>query len=317
MQIFHSFAELHCLERPVHWAIGFFDGVHRGHVRVMHSADTPDALRGVITFARHPLALLRPASQPPLITPRAEYKARLIDELGKADVLLCLPFDARLAALTPEQFLDTLGEACRVAGISVGENWRFGAGGCGNAERLRHEGTQRGWHIRICPLEHHLGAPVSSQRIRAALAGGNISLATALLGHPFVIAGRVEHGQHLARRLGFPTANIPICPHSALPPAGVYAVSASVQNAELNGIANLGLRPSIAEQRKLPRLEVHFPHWQGDLYGCSLAVQLRRFMRPEQQFPSLDALQAQVLADISSLDSQAITPNSPTSLSEN
>ncbi len=317
MQIFHSFAELGCLDRPVHWAIGFFDGVHRGHVRVMHSADTPDALRGVITFARHPLALLHPSTQPLLITPWSVYKAQLIAELGGADVLLILPFNNQLAALTPEQFLDTLGEACHVTGVSVGENWRFGAGGIGNAEKLRQEGTKRGWHIRICPLEHHLGSPVCSQRIRTALAGGDLSLAAALLGHPFVIAGHVEHGQHLARRLGFPTANITIRPHSALPPAGVYAVRAHVGNTELQGIANLGLRPSIIEQRKLPRLEVHFPHWQGDLYNCSLAVQLCRFIRPERQFPSLDALQSQVLDDISSLDSQAIMPILPTSSSEN
>ena len=301
MKIFHSLDEVRFLKQPVHWAIGFFDGVHRGHVRVMHSAATPGALRGVITFQQHPLALLRPDAQPLLITPCAQHKAQLIAELGGADVLLCLPFNEELAKLTPVQFLDALEETCRVAGISVGENWRFGVGGTGNTELLTREGARRGWRICICPLERQQGETVSSQRIRATLTAGNLQLAASLLGHPFTIAGTVEHGQHLARRLGFSTANVPVPPHSALPPAGVYAISARVGDSCLSGIANLGLRPSIAEQRKLPRLEVHFPNWQGDLYGSFLTVQLGRFIRPEQQFPSLDALQNQVLADIASL----------------
>ena len=301
MKIFHSLDEVRVLKQPVHWAIGFFDGVHLGHVRVMHSAATAGALRGVITFQQHPLALLRPDAQPLLITPCAQHKAQLIAELGEADVLLCLPFNDELAKLTPVQFLDALEEACRVAGISVGENWRFGVGSTGNTELLTREGARRGWRICICPLERQQGETVGSQRIRATLAAGDLQLAASLLGHPFNIAGTVEHGQHLARRLGFSTANVPVPPHGALPPAGVYAISARVGNSRLSGIANLGLRPSIAEQRKLPRLEVHFPNWQGDLYGSFLTVQLCRFIRPEQQFPSLDALQNQVLADIASL----------------
>ncbi len=303
MQIFNSLDELRTLNQPIHWAIGFFDGVHRGHVRVMHSAATPGALRGIMTFAHHPLALLRPAEQPLLITPGALYKAQLIAELGGADILLRLPFNVELAGLTPVQFLDILGESCRVAGISVGANWRFGAEGTGNTELLAHEGARRGWDIRICPLAQHTGAPVSSQRIRTVLAAGDLPLATDLLGHPFAISGTVEHGQHLARRLGFPTANIPIPPGSALPPAGVYAISACVGHCTLTGIANLGLRPSIAEQSKLPRLEVHFTDWHGDLYGSYLSVYLHHFIRPEVPFSSLEALQKQVLSDISSLQS--------------
>ncbi len=302
MHIFRSFDELHTLNRPIHWAIGFFDGVHQGHVRVIRSADTPGALRGVMTFEQHPLSLLNPTHQPQLITPCAEYKAELIATLGNADVLLRLPFSADLASLTPVQFLDTLESSCRVVGISVGENWRFGHGGEGDTALLLCEGRRRNWRICICPLEQHSNAPVSSKRIRAALSAGDLSLANSLLGHPFAIAGAVEHGQHLARRLGFPTANIPIPPLSVLPPAGVYAVSARVNGSVLHGIADLGLRPSIAEQIKLPRLETHFPGWQGDLYGLPLRVHLNRFIRSELQFSSQDALQRQVLADIAALN---------------
>lgn len=301
MLICRSFDELRSISKPIHWAIGFFDGVHKGHVRVMHSADTPGALRGVITFEQHPLALFNPTQQPLLITPCPEYKAELISTLGGADVLLRLPFNVELASLSPVQFLDSLESACCVAGISVGENWRFGRGGTGDSSLLSREGERRGWRICISPLEQLHGSPVSSRRIRATLAAGHMQDVADLLGHSFAIAGIVEHGQHLARRLGFPTANISIRPHSALPPAGVYAISCLIDNTLHHGIANLGLRPSIVEQRKLPRLEAHFPGFQGDLYRRQLRVCLSRFIRPEQEFNSLEALRRQVFADIASL----------------
>ncbi len=298
MQVFHTFEELRAVRHPIHWAIGFFDGVHTGHAHVMHSAMTPGALRGVLTFAQHPLTLLQPNAQPLLLTPNARHKLRLVAESGGADLVLRLPFTAELSALRPRQFLDTLGSVCDVAGISVGENWHFGYGGSGDAQFLLAEGKRRDWRVCICPLATYGDRPISSRRIRAALAAGQLAETSTMLGHPFSIVGKVEYGQQLARRLGFPTANIPILRHSALPPAGVYAVSCLHAGTTLRGIANLGLRPTIAEQRKLPRLEVHFPDWHGNLYGTDLCVDLCRFIRPECEFASLNALQQQILADI-------------------
>lgn len=300
MQVYHSLAELRTPSQPIHWAIGFFDGVHVGHQRVILSADTPGALRGVLTFSRHPLALLRPEQQPRLLTPNADYKARLIAETG-ADILLRLPFTPELAALSPQDFLDALGGACRVAGISVGANWRFGRGGCGTPQLLQREGKQRGWRVCACDLATLGMQPVSSSRIRSYLQDGRLEEAGAMLGRPFCICGTVEHGQHLARSLGFPTANISIPEHAALPPFGVYHVRCSWGGATLSGIANLGLRPTIREQVKQPRLEVHFPHWQGDLYGHCLTVELRRFLRAERTFSGLDELQRQIALDISAM----------------
>lgn len=301
MRVFHTFAELRAVEQPIHWAIGFFDGVHTGHVRVMHSAASPGALRGVLTFECHPLALLRPSDQPKLLTPNPQHKNKLIERLGGAEVLLRLPFTPELAALSPVQFLDALTSACRVAGISVGANWHFGSGAVGDAQFLVAEGTRRDIHVCICPLADYDGAPISSRRIRAALSAGQLPACSAMLGHPFCIVGTVEYGQQLGRRLGFPTANLSVPPHSALPPAGVYAVSCPLNGAPQLGIANLGLRPTINECRKLPRLEVHFPNWQGDLYGHMLCVEFSYFIRPERKFPSLDALQRQISADVRKL----------------
>ncbi len=302
MLIAHSPEELaSCLPAaPVHWAMGFFDGVHRGHRLVVESADTPGALRGVLTFASHPLSVLAPERQPHLLTPHAGYKASLLEALG-VDVLLELPFTPTLAAMSPEDFLDWLAAACPagIAGFSVGENWHFGRGGGGNADFLRRRGAERGWRICIQSLLQEGAEPVCSSRIRRALAAGELACATHLLGHPFCVCGVVEQGQKLARKLGFPTANITLPPHAALPPMGVYEVAFSHAGQRLRGIANLGLRPTIDESYKLVRLEVHVVGgWQGNLYGQELGVELRRFIRPERRFESLDALRAQMTADV-------------------
>lgn len=296
MQIFHSFADLQAVQQPVHWALGFFDGVHRGHRRVIESADTPGALRGVLSFAEHPLALLRPEAQPRLLTPHAGEKAHLLADLG-VDVLLQLPFTPELATLAPEEFLDALRASCPMAGISVGRNWRFGRGGCGDTAFVQAYAAQHGLRACVQPMLEMGGEPVCSTRIRALLQAGKLTDSAALLGHPFCICAEVEQGQKLARKLGFPTANMRVQPQAALPPFGVYAVCAEVDGHLLRGVANLGIRPTIEEAQKVVRLETHFLNWRGDVYGRELRVQLERYIRPEQKFDSIEVLRAQMQRD--------------------
>ncbi len=285
---------------PVHWAMGFFDGVHRGHRRVVESAATPGALRGVLTFAHHPLSLLAPERQPLLLTPHAGHKAALLEALG-VDLLLQLPFTPELAAMEPQVFLDRLAAACPqgIAGLSVGENWHFGRGGTGNAGFLHRWGAEHACRICVQPLLHVGAEPICSSLVRRVLAAGELAEAVALLGHPFCICGTVEPGQRLARQLGFPTANITLPAGAALPPMGVYEVAFTHGNERLRGVANLGLRPTIDEVHKPVRLEVHVVGgWRGDLYGCELTVELCRFLRPERRFASLEELRAQMAADV-------------------
>lgn len=303
MKIYHSFAELNKLPCPVHWAMGFFDGVHLGHRRVIESAATPGALRGVLTFMPHPLALLRPELAPALLSPYPAAKAALLAELG-VDVLLVLPFTPELAALSPRDFLNTLCNSCRVAGISVGRNWHFGKGGSGNVDFLQTEARERNFSACVNDMLQMDGDTVCSTRIRTLLSEGNIARANAMLGRPFTIHGCVEHGRKLARTLGFPTANITLPRHAALPRAGVYEVQATINGKPERGIANIGQRPTICENFKPTRLETHFTNRNGDLYGCELAVQLLRFIRPEQKFSGIDALKTQIERDIACLTSQ-------------
>lgn len=297
MKLLHSMDELAALNHMVHWAMGFFDGVHRGHRRVIESADTPGALRGVLTFAQHPLAVLAPQKQPELITPVSEQKRALLAGLG-VQVLLELPFTPELAAMTPREFLDALRSACPMAGISVGRNWHFGKGGVGNAAFVERYAAEHGLRACVQDMAELQGERICSSRIRELLVAGNLPLAQEMMGHAFTLSGVVESGQKLARKLGFPTANMQIHPAAVLPPFGVYEVAACIDGASVHGIANLGLRPTIDEAQKVLRLETHLLNWQGDLYGRPLQVELRRFLRPERKFASVAELQAQISADV-------------------
>ena len=296
MKVLHTMHELAALNQKVHWALGFFDGVHRGHRRVIESATTPGALRGVLTFAEHPLALLAPDRQPRLITPLPEQKHALLAALG-VDVLLEIPFTRELAALEPRAFLDALRLSCSISGISVGRNWRFGRGGAGDAAFVEAYCAEHGLDACVQDMAELQGERICSSRIRELLQAGDLPRAVEMLGHAFTIAGVVEPGQRLARQLGFPTANVTVHPQAVLPPAGVYEVAVGA----CRGIANLGLRPTIAEEQKVVRLETHLLNWQGDLYGRFLQVELRRFLRPERRFASVDELRAQIAADVQML----------------
>lgn len=300
MTLCRSWEELAALGRPVHWAMGVFDGVHRGHRLVIESASAPGALRGVLTFDRHPLELLCPAKAPRLLVPDAGLKRELIASLG-VDVLLELPFTPELASLSALEFLDRLAAACPLAGVSVGANWRFGAGRGGNVDLLRAEGARRGFAVNVAPLIEDAGETVCSSAIRRHLHEGMFDRASALLGHPFALAGLVEEGQRLARRWNFPTANLRPLP-GAFPPCGAYAASVRIEGAEEGlyaAVANFGLRPTVQhpEQGASPLLEAHLFDYDGSLYGRRLVVELLRFLRPERTFDSLDALRQQIEGD--------------------
>jgi riboflavin kinase/FMN adenylyltransferase len=247
------------------------------------------------------MAVLKPELAPLLLTPSAEKKHRLLEAEG-VDILLELPFTHELAAMSPEQFLDALCSASTVAGISVGSNWHFGKGGSGNADFLRAQAALRGFRACINDMLLEGEETVCSTAIRRHLAEGNITRANELLGRPFSVCGRVEHGQKLARKLGFPTANIALPANAAVPKRGVYAVQTRIRGELHTGIANIGLRPTIDEKIKINRLEAHFTSWKnGEFYGDILDVELLRFIRPETKFESIDALKMQIEIDLSSL----------------
>lgn len=297
MRMLHSLADVAELPCPVRWALGFFDGVHLGHRRVITAPAPAGAPLGVLTFEQHPLTLVAPQRAPKLLTPCTAQKAALLEALG-VSYLLTLPFDAALAALTPQAFLDALCATQRVAGFSVGSNWHFGKGGAGNAAFLQQYAAAHGLPAVVSELAEQGGEAVCSSRIRTVLAGGDMESVSALLGHPFSIGGTVEQGQHLARTLGFPTANMAVSEQAALPSFGVYRAQACIGGRMVRGVASLGIRPTIQEAVKIVRLETHFLDFAGDLYGQELNVELLHFLRPEVTFDSVEQLRAQIAADV-------------------
>ncbi len=286
------------LTRPVYWAMGMFDGVHVGHAAVIsaavQAAREHDACAAVLTFSSHPLSCVRPDCAPDAITPAEEEKLALLERLG-VELTLMPPFTPALAALSPEQFIRSLCHVCRVAGIAVGTDWRFGRDRAGDVNTLKTLGDQFGFKVDVVPDVMVGGQRVSSTRIRRAVHEADFRTARELLGRPYGWHGPVVHGKALAHKLGFPTANVkPEC--GLLPPLGVYVVRARVDGAEYGGVANLGVCPTVESGAEV-RLETHLFGQPGDIYGQDLQVEPLLFLREERKFPSVEALQKQLNLD--------------------
>ena len=276
--------------------MGNFDGLHRGHARVIDLA-RGDAPLGVVTFEPHPRQYFAP-TLPPFRLMNAEARANRLAKLG-VEHLFEVPFDAALAGLSPEAFVtEVLHRGLGVAHVVVGADFCFGKGRAGNAADLKRLGAERGIAVTVADLLAENGVSISSTAIRAALADGDPRGAAAMLGHWHRIEGEVLHGEKRGRALGFPTANMSLAGLS-LPRLGVYAVLVDVLTGPLKGTykgaASLGVRPMFGQNT--PNLETYLFDFDGDLYGQHLSVALVEFLRPEMRFDGLPALIAQMDAD--------------------
>jgi riboflavin kinase/FMN adenylyltransferase len=269
--------------RSRHVAIGTFDGVHVGHRAVIDRADT------VLTFEPHPLRVIHPDAEPKLIMPFA-VKRDVIEGLGVKE-LVVIPFNEEFSTIEAEDFcrrilIETLG----AERVSVGENFRFGRKARGDAEMLR---THDEFETRLVPLVEVDGGIVSSTRIRALVAAGEIAEATRCLGAPFMFAGEVVRGDRRGRSLGFPTANIVPSDEMVVPGHGVYAAFANGRPAAVN----VGIRPTFETGRGL-LVETFLLDFDGDLYGQTLRVAFIARLRGERRFAGADELIAQMHRDV-------------------
>ncbi|MBE7497176.1 MAG: bifunctional riboflavin kinase/FAD synthetase [Verrucomicrobiaceae bacterium] len=299
MQVLHSIEELSGLPGPVALAIGVFDGVHLGHQEVIRAACEHAAQHQgsavVVTFDPHPLRVLRPDSAPKMLCgPR--HQRRILAETGLRHLLVC-PFTRETAATPAREFVARLVHAARPLGcISVGYTWSFGRGREGNVHLLTDLGQEHGFAVYGVPPVRVEGEVVSSTAIREAVACGDFTRADRLLGRAYAVFGPVMEGRRLGRQIGFPTANVDV-ENEQLPPAGVYAVQARLDGAWLPGVANLGRRPTVADNEDLS-LEVHLLDWQGECYAQDLEVRFAAHLRSERKFSGVDELQAQIARDV-------------------
>lgn len=298
MQILRSIEELAAIKKPLVLAAGVFDGVHPGHQAVLQTAqEAAKRIHGVavvLTFDPHPATILRPANVPKLLT-STDYKLRLIEALGIKSALV-VRFDADFAAMKAEDFINKLCESAHhLAGICIGEGWVFGHERKGDSRLLRIMGMKNGFFTsEVTPVKID-DTLVSSTLIRQAISEGNLPRAAELLGRDHSVSGTVLEGKKLGRDLGFPTANLETH-NEQFPPDGVYAVRATVNDDHYNGVANIGIRPTVSGEGSRI-LEVHLFDFSGDLYGKTIDVAFLQFLRPEQKFENLDALRAQIQHD--------------------
>lgn len=295
MNILREISQLAGIAAPVDLAIGFFDGIHRGHAAVIESAVRGQGVPVMLTFDPHPAVVLRPDAVPPLLCTFAQ-KAHYVSGLG-VEHLLAVPFDRDRAAQSAEAFIAELAAAQTIASISIGEGFRFGNRRGGDLALLEKLATEHGFQVHgIAPVTEGIEA-ISSTRLRAALSAGEFTEVRQLLGRPYSLFGTVARGKQLGRTIGFPTANVPDLP-AQLPPCGVYAVHLLVGNERLNGVANLGLRPTVDGGTDAPLLEVHLLDRDLDLYEREVEVVLLDFLRAEQKFDGLEPLKAQIANDV-------------------
>jgi riboflavin kinase / FMN adenylyltransferase len=283
-------------------AIGNFDGVHVGHQAVIGAAVERARALGVpssaLTFEPHPRMLFKPDSEPFRLTP-LRPKAHAIEELG-VEILIVLAFDRAFSAKSAEAFVeDVLVTGMAVNHVVIGADFVFGHDRLGTVQRLTEMGLELNFGVTaLQPVAGADGTVYSSTAVRKALQAGEPRRAAALLGRPWDIEGRVEHGDARGRQLGFPTANVGLGDYLR-PAFGVYAVEAGIDHGTRTewhaGVANLGRRPTVAGV--VERLEVHLFDFEGDLYGRHLRVRLIEFLRPEKKFDGLDALRAQIARD--------------------
>jgi riboflavin kinase/FMN adenylyltransferase len=279
--------------------------VHRGHqaviAQVKATAQQMGCRSGVITFDRHPASVVRPESAPKLLTD-IDQKLELLEQTG-VDATMIVSFDASQSTEEPASFVKrVLVDALNTQVIVVGEDFHFGVKRAGNVTMLRELGKQ--FDFEVAPVElvqrpDGVTEPVSSTSIRRALAGGQVEVATNLLGRAYEIRGTVVNGDKRGRTIGFPTANVEVPNAMCLPADGVYAGKFQCDDGSVHACAiNLGRRPTFFEHADHSLLEAHLLDFAGDLYGQHVNVTFEHFLRSERKFDGLEAIKTQLQLDV-------------------
>ena len=279
-------------------AVGVFDGVHLGHLRLLHNllemASALQATPTVVTFRNHPDQLIH--GKTPALLVSVEHRLRLLRRAG-VHRLVTLDFEPRLMNMPPRQFaVDLLLDKLHMRGLLLGYDSALGKDRAGTPAFFEQLGAELGFETQVGEPVQIDEQTVSSTLIREAIAQGDLAAAQRYLGRFPSTIGEVVHGDGRGKTLGFPTANLVTeCP--VLPPNGVYAVEIIMDGRALPAIANLGVRPTFARDDK-PVLEVHLLDFEGDLYGRELELCFLEFLRPERKFANVEELKEQISADI-------------------
>lgn len=281
------------MKKKTIYALGFFDGVHLGHAALLREcrrlAEETGCKSAAVTFSSHPDTLV--LGKTPRLINTIEDRVQLLTEAGMDEVVV-LPFDKQMQTMPWQEFLRLLVANYGAAGLVCGHDFRFGNGGAGNAALLTDYCTEHHMPCAVIPEQTVSGITVSSTHIRSLLEAGKMEEAALFLGHPHILSGTVVTGRKLGRTLGIPTANLSIPEEVVKLPFGVYACKAEAEGNTYIAVTNIGNRPTVGGHRIT--VEPWLLGFDGDLYGKHLTLSFHAFLRPEQKFPSLEALKEEI-----------------------
>lgn len=279
------------------YALGFFDGVHIGHGALLKAcremADQQLCRAGVVTFDTHPQTVVAGAA-PGLICSVSD-RERLLREQYHMDTVVTLPFDEKLRSQPWQEFLTMLQQNHGAAGFVCGEDFRFGYRGQGNGALLAAYCKERDFPFAQIPEQMLDGIRVSSTYIRRQIETGDMATAVRFLGHPHILTGTVVPGKQLGRTLGIPTANLLLPENLVIPRFGVYACRVRLDGVSYAAVTNIGVRPTVSGSGIT--VEPWILDYSGDLYGREITLEFFHFLRPEQKFPTLEALKQEIHAN--------------------
>jgi riboflavin kinase / FMN adenylyltransferase len=294
---------------PIVITIGNFDGIHKGHLRLMQAlrtmAQTVDARPVLVTFDPHTLLVVRPDINLQCLT-TLEEKLELTALYGRILDSIVISFTSQVAQMSANDFLESLRERFLLRGMVVGVDFSLGHNRMGNITFLREYGQKHAIEVLPIQLEAAEQARISSTRIRTLVSGGQIDQANALLGHPVIASSIVVKGDQRGRLLGFPTANLLPEPHKLLPADGVYAARVHLgnvlqrderhDNPVYNSVVNIGVRPTFGGHKRI--VEAHLLDVDLDLYDQRITLDFITRLRDEQRFAGIDALKTQIASDV-------------------
>ncbi|KQL58674.1 MULTISPECIES: bifunctional riboflavin kinase/FAD synthetase [Bacillaceae] len=280
-------------------AIGYFDGVHKGHQTVIKKAINEANVRGieaaVMTFFPHPKEVLGNPEVPMRYLTPFDSKIERLKALG-VDRIYAVRFTPSFSKLTPQQFVDDFIVSLQVEHVVAGFDFTYGIKGAGTMEQLGAYANKRFTYSTIQKVTDE-DEKISSTRIRQELEEGNVQKASFLLGYPYKVKGEVIHGDARGRLLGFPTANVSAADRYHIPKTGVYVVAFYVKGNKYNGMANVGYKPTFVDNLPEPSVEVNLFHFAEDIYGEIVEVEFLKWIRAEQKFNGIDEIKAQLTRD--------------------
>ncbi len=298
MTIYNNINEFSSTDNTI-LTIGTFDGVHLGHQKVLerltNSAKENNLESTVLTFFPHPRTILNP-NKPLKLINSVKERTELLNR-SKVDNLIIHPFDKNFSELDPEKYVvEILVKKLKAKIILIGYDHKFGKNRTADITDLKIYGKKYGFKVIEIKAKEISNIAISSTKIRKAISEGNISTAKKYLGYDFSLSGKIVHGKSIGRTLGFPTANIEVKEeYKLLPKNGVYLIQSVINHNKYFGMMNIGIKPTIKESSKT--IEVNFFDFEGDLYHKNIEVNIKKFIRDEIKFDSLELLKSQILKD--------------------